>query len=81
MAWVPVTPSSTLARERVLAVAREMGYAPHAAARTLEKGAEMGRFQLGSTVILLFPRHTVRLDDGLVAGAPLRMGQRIGTWL
>jgi phosphatidylserine decarboxylase len=52
-----------------------------AAARTLDKGAEMGRFQLGSTVILLFPRHTVRLDDGLVAGAPLRMGQRIGNWL
>jgi phosphatidylserine decarboxylase len=51
-----------------------------ASARSLAKGAEMGRFQLGSTVILLFPRNTARLDDFLVAGAPLRMGQRIGTF-
>jgi phosphatidylserine decarboxylase len=52
-----------------------------AAARSLARGAEMGRFQLGSTVILLFPRSTVRLDDVLAAGTPLRMGQRIGRFL
>jgi phosphatidylserine decarboxylase len=51
-----------------------------AAARSVARGAEMGRFQLGSTVILLFPRHAVSLDDALVAGAPVRMGQRIGSF-
>ena len=51
-----------------------------AAARTLAKGAEMGRFQLGSTVILLLPRGVSGWDDHMVAAAPLRMGQRIGGW-
>jgi phosphatidylserine decarboxylase len=51
------------------------------AARTLQKGAEMGRFQLGSTVILLLPRGVASWHEALVAGSPLRMGQRIGSLL
>ena len=51
------------------------------AARSLDKGAEMGRFQLGSTVVLLLARDAAGWDDALAAGAPLRMGQRIGTLL
>jgi phosphatidylserine decarboxylase len=68
------TGAVTPAGRQVLAIDLEMD----AAARTLARGAEMGRFQLGSTVILLFPRNTLRWDAALVAGAPLRMGQRIG---
>ncbi len=49
--------------------------------RELAKGAEMGRFQLGSTVILLLPRGAARWATGFSAGAPLRMGQRIGEWI
>ena len=45
----------------------------------LERGAEMGRFNMGSTVILLFSKGTVRWSDALRAGRPLRMGERIGT--
>ena len=44
---------------------------------TLERFAEMARFNMGSTVIVLFPEGTVRLD----AWAPqqaLRVGQRLG---
>jgi phosphatidylserine decarboxylase len=37
----------------------------------------MGRFKLGSTVILLFGADAVRWQDALVAGAPLKMGQSI----
>ena len=48
-------------------------------ARTLQKGAEMGRFQLGSTVILLLPPGVANWDAALAAGSPLRMGQRIGS--
>ena len=44
----------------------------------LERGAEMGRFCLGSTVILLFPKDTVAWRDDLAAGTPLRMGEQIG---
>lgn len=45
----------------------------------LDKGAEMGRFLVGSTAIVLLPKGTVQWDAELKAGTPLRMGQRIGT--
>jgi phosphatidylserine decarboxylase len=45
---------------------------------TLRKGAELGRFNMGSTVIVLFQRGRVRWDAGLRPGAPLRMGAPIG---
>jgi phosphatidylserine decarboxylase len=51
------------------------------AAAPLTRGSEMGRFNMGSTVILLFAPHTVRLDPELHAGSPLTMGQAIGRWI
>jgi phosphatidylserine decarboxylase len=48
------------------------------AAVQLEKGAEMGRFKLGSTAIVLFPKDAVRWRDDLAANLPLRMGERLG---
>lgn len=47
----------------------------------LEKGGELGVFEFGSTVILLFPRHTVLLDPDLIPGKFVKMGERIGTLL
>ncbi|THB69393.1 MAG: phosphatidylserine decarboxylase [Gammaproteobacteria bacterium] len=44
----------------------------------LDKGEEMGRFNMGSTVILLFPKDTVTLNDRLSAGSTLRLGNGIG---
>ena len=44
----------------------------------LDKGQELGRFNLGSTVILLFPRDRAEWLDGLHAGSRVRMGERIG---
>ena len=41
-------------------------------------GDEMGRFYLGSTVVLLFEPGRVAWNDALQPGAPLRMGQAIG---
>jgi len=46
---------------------------------TLSKGAEMARFNMGSTVILLLPPGAARWQDSLAAGRVLRMGERIGT--
>jgi phosphatidylserine decarboxylase len=46
---------------------------------TLDKGAELGRFNMGSTVILLFPPGEVQWQPSLTAGRVLRMGERIGT--
>jgi phosphatidylserine decarboxylase len=44
----------------------------------LERDAEMGRFNLGSTVILLFEPGRVRLDETLAPGSKVRLGQRLG---
>lgn len=44
----------------------------------LAAGAEMGRFYLGSTVVLLFEPGRVEWLEGLEAGTALRMGQAIG---
>lgn len=43
----------------------------------LDRGAEMGRFNMGSTVILCLPPGVARWEPDLVAGAPVRMGQRL----
>jgi phosphatidylserine decarboxylase len=46
---------------------------------TLAKGAEMARFNMGSTVIVLFPPGAADWTASLTAGRVLRMGERIGT--
>jgi phosphatidylserine decarboxylase len=48
------------------------------AAASLARGAELGRFNMGSTVILLLPPGAVRWDAGLDCGATLRVGQPLG---
>ena len=41
----------------------------------LARGEEMGRFLLGSTVVLLFPRGTAEFVPGFVAAKPVRLGE------
>ncbi len=41
----------------------------------LDKGAEMGRFKLGSTVILLFGKDALSFADSLEPGSPVRLGE------
>jgi phosphatidylserine decarboxylase len=49
-----------------------------AAAPSFAAGDEMGRFHLGSTVVLLFEPGRTEWLDSLKPGDPLRMGQAIG---
>ena len=44
---------------------------------SLKKGNEMGRFKLGSTVVLLFPKDTLMWSQTLCAGSAIKMGQEI----
>jgi phosphatidylserine decarboxylase len=44
----------------------------------LERGAEMGRFNMGSTVILALPAGRVVWDERLAAETPVQVGSRIG---
>lgn len=48
---------------------------PPPAPVSLKKGDEMGRFLLGSTVILLFPKGAVRWADQFGPGSAVQMGQ------
>lgn len=45
---------------------------------TLERCAELGRFNMGSTVIVLLPAGRAALDDGLQPQQAVRVGQRLG---
>jgi phosphatidylserine decarboxylase len=42
------------------------------------RGAEFARFNMGSTVIMLFPPASVRWDAALSPGVPIRTGMRLG---
>lgn len=44
----------------------------------LKKGQEMGAFRLGSTVVNLFAKDAITLDERLSAGAVTRMGEALG---
>ncbi len=41
----------------------------------LKKGQEMGRFLLGSTVVMLFPKGGLQFNEGWAPAAPVRMGE------
>ncbi len=52
---------------------REWQYADSAV--TLEQGQEMGRFLLGSTVVLLFPKGPLQFSPAWAPGGAIRMGE------
>lgn len=47
---------------------------------SLAKGDEMGRFKLGSTVVMLYPKDSVEFEADLSAESVVRMGQRFGSF-
>ena len=47
---------------------------------TLNAGDELGRFMLGSTVVLLFPQGRLDFADGWNAGRPVRYGEAMGSF-
>ena len=47
----------------------------------LAKGEEMGRFKLGSTAILLFPKGSMAWDESYVAGSATRLGESLGGFI
>ncbi len=55
-------------------------YRGHRPPIELYRGEEMGRFHMGSTVIVVFPPATVTLDEGIRPGAPIRVGQALARY-
>lgn len=56
---------------------REWCYEDNAALH-LKKGAEMGRFLLGSTVVILFPKSTIAFNPAWSYARQIRMGECMG---
>lgn len=54
-------------------------WVPHQGDVELQRGEEMGRFNMGSTVILLLPAGA-EWDASLKPGDPVKMGQALGRW-
>jgi phosphatidylserine decarboxylase len=46
----------------------------------LKKGDEMGRFLLGSTVVLLFPQGPLQFNPGWQPGGPVRLGDAMANF-
>jgi phosphatidylserine decarboxylase len=44
---------------------------------TLKQGEEMGRFLLGSTVVMLFPKDTVKFNANWIAAKPVQLGEKM----
>jgi phosphatidylserine decarboxylase len=47
----------------------------------LAQGDEMGRFLLGSTVVMLLPATPLRFNPSWEAGRGIHMGEALGHWL
>jgi len=47
----------------------------------LEKGAEMGRFKLGSTIVALFPKNSATFAENLQTGSVTRLGELFASTL
>ena len=43
----------------------------------LAQGAEMGRFMLGSTVVMLFPANSITFNPQWIAAKPVRLGEKM----
>ncbi len=45
----------------------------------IEKGGEIGMFEMGSTVVMLFEKNRIRFDPELAPGVSVRLGERLGS--
>jgi len=60
---------------------RHWKYNPEEPAHFFRKGDEIGRFNMGSTVILLFGENRIDWLENFTAGKPIQMGQHLASRL
>ena len=75
-AWAGEVCPTTVKREII-----ETDYTNQAPAVELPLGSELGRFRLGSTAIVLFPRGAMEFESSLEATSSVAMGQLLGQLL
>jgi phosphatidylserine decarboxylase len=69
-----ITPAQNIDKNRVINDTKYSGDGIE-----LGQGQEMGRFNMGSTVILLFPKDVMEWDAGMMAEKVIVMGEDIGS--
>ena len=57
---------------------KEIDYKSREMCVNLEKGQEVGHFELGSTVIVLFEQKLMQFNSNIMASKPIRMGEPLG---
>jgi phosphatidylserine decarboxylase len=78
--WVVLVGAVNVGRLRVVGVPTG---GPASARRdpVFERGDELGRFEMGSTVVMIASRDLAEPAADLTLGQPLRLGQPLGRWL
>lgn len=66
-------------RIRVIGVQPSYAAEPVLPGSRFERGAEIARFEMGSTIVLVAPRGVASANPQLSSGVPVRLGTRIGT--
>jgi len=66
-------------RIRVIGVEPSYAAEPVRPVANFARGAEIARFEMGSTIVLVAPRGVASASTQLATGTPVRLGTRIGT--
>ena len=66
-------------RIRVVGVDPSYAAEPVRPRSRFERGAELARFEMGSTIVLVAPRGAAQPRPDLAPGSPVRLGARLGT--
>ena len=78
MIFVSIRAQTTSPEQRAVASVERIWDRAVLPAEPLSRGSEIGRFNLGSTVIVVLPTGAVDWRSGLEIGQPIRMGERLG---
>jgi phosphatidylserine decarboxylase len=67
-------------RMKVVAVPDSYGTPAHVG-RMVQRGEELARFEMGSTIVLVLPKGMARIDAALQQRDPVRLHQSLGQLL
>ncbi len=66
---------------RIRVVGVQPGGPAGSPSRSFERGEELARFEMGSTIVLIWPAGVFSANESLAEGQPVRMGSALGQFL
>jgi phosphatidylserine decarboxylase len=79
-AWMVLVGALNVGRMKVVAVPDSYG-TPAQVGRMVQRGEELARFEMGSTIVLVLPKGMARIDAALQQRDPVRLHQSLGQLL